>query len=730
MTLQSSLRTQIVKVRNKPLERVERSQQNWRLAESLRRYMPFAAADMAAMEAMALHARPAAFADHLNCVLAGSGVKVRVRGALDGRLIIFSEAADRHWFCTLTGTLSTLPIPGLGASADLLNGNDVWGRLVETKAGWTDWMDSPRVFLVALYHPEFFPLPRFALGISDIARALRQQLIGTVDLLDMQLGIGLDEVVDTILRHKPDILGISATFGQHDILQQVLEKTLKHAGAQTLTIVGGSLASLNAELLIKQFPSLLVAKGAGEATMREVVRYWRGLCPMDAIPDVAYLTPQGSVERTSKSSNRGYGDIIPELDLLGATLDANGAMQLESSRGCSYACSFCPREHKGIWAGDAPDSLHQIMTDVSEAFDQHPGTARRIFLVDEEMVGYERDSLSLGRVEQVASILRSYNFTFETSSRVDQVVRNNRDKSWHVDRADFWRSLRKGGLARCLFGVESGVDSILKRFNKKTTGHQNALAIRTLTACGIPIRCTYITFDHLMTFNELFQTYQFQGRRDLLLRPCPELNAEEIVDLVNSEECVNKLSSNRPFYEEISYMLVSMECLIGSKYLEAVEAEGLAGEFQLSMGRREASFRDPRIGLMSYYSQCWIDRNFSMDYTLKSIEKVAGVEVREEVHRMRRLIKEAAYGLLGDFLDEFSSTEWSGLITGGDIRQAGRERTPKILDIMDGKFRSLTTVMGSMLADIKPGLSANHLEVIERENATWKTRTEWGHINA
>ena len=70
-----------------------------------------------------------------------------------------------------------------------------------------------------------------------------------------------------------------------------------------------------------------------------------------------------------------------------------------------------------------------------------------------------------------------------------------------------------------LFGVESGVDSILERFNKETTGDQNALAIRTLSALGVPTRFTYITFDHLMTLEELKATYAFQGRTDLLLRP-------------------------------------------------------------------------------------------------------------------------------------------------------------------------------------------------------------------
>ncbi len=55
------------------------------------------------------------------------------------------------------------------------------------------------------------------------------------------------------------------------------------------------------------------------------------------------------------------------------------------------------------------------------------------------------------------------------------------------------------GLRRCLFGVESGVSSILERFNKETTGAQNALAIRTLTALGVP---PHIYFLHSSDFGQ------------------------------------------------------------------------------------------------------------------------------------------------------------------------------------------------------------------------------------
>ncbi|GHA43688.1 hypothetical protein GCM10010329_78260 [Streptomyces spiroverticillatus] len=51
-------------------------------------------------------------------------------------------------------------------------------------------LSRPNTFIATLYHPENFPLPRFPLGISDLARAARTTLMGTVTLADMQREFG------------------------------------------------------------------------------------------------------------------------------------------------------------------------------------------------------------------------------------------------------------------------------------------------------------------------------------------------------------------------------------------------------------------------------------------------------------------------------------------------------------------------------------------------------------
>jgi radical SAM superfamily enzyme YgiQ (UPF0313 family) len=198
--------------------------------------------------------------------------------------------------------------------------------------------------------------------------------------------------------------------------------------------------------------------------MRDVVELWHGDRKLAEVRGIHSKALRNNISPAA----------LPELDLLKETLDWRGVMQLESSRGCTHACSFCPRGHKGVWVGEDADQMEVILATVSDLFGERPGIARKIFLVDEEFVGHDREGTGPRRALQVARKLWHHGFRWETSSRVDQIYQPDRTKAWHVERMRFWTRLRDHGLDRCLFGLESGVDSVPERFNKKTTAQQNA----------------------------------------------------------------------------------------------------------------------------------------------------------------------------------------------------------------------------------------------------------------
>ena len=676
-----------------------------------------------------LQARLTAHLTHHPAPRAG---RVRVTGPLDARLLLIEQtdgawqAADlagrphreRDWPVWTRGHLE-ITDPGSWLSPARLDEHVVYR------------LSRPRMLLASLYHPEHFPLPRFPLGISDVARAARATLLGQVELTDMQLGVTLEDLLLHVAAEPYDILGVSATFGQHDLMVRLLE-TVYRLPVPPLVIAGGSLTARNEQLLLDRFPRLLIARAAGEATIAALLHHWHGDLDRQQVPGLGYTGAArgGGLtigrRRTAKpSTTAAAAGIAPELDLLAATLAHHGVAQLEGSRGCTNYCSFCPRGHKGIWSGADPAQLQWILHQISGVFDQFPHVSRTLYLVDEEFIGRGPDAAQ--RALAMAEAIAQAGFAWESSCRIDQVVRPDTDAQWHIDRAAMWRTLVQRGLRRMLFGVESGVDSILARFNKETTSRQNALAIRTLSALGVPTRYTYITFDPLMTLQELKDTHAFQGRTDLLLTPQPDLSPAQIVTGVGNEDWVAAHTTGRPLHTGISYMLVSMECLIGAAYTRAAARAGLTGDADPTMGRVQARFADWRIGVASTWAQRWVDRNFALDYTLKSLEKVLDGAPRLQIRATRTILKNASYTLLGQMIDTIETSP-------ADTNPAGAGQSRRMLetrlsDQLDERLAALDAPIAAAVADLSQVLPHDHAATLRRQHQRWQTIDGWALIN-
>ncbi|MFJ8442789.1 B12-binding domain-containing radical SAM protein [Kitasatospora griseola] len=681
--------------------------------------------DTAADESDFLLTDPPALRAHLEHHLDEKAARVRVAGTLDRRLVLVERldgrwvAADlsgephgtRTWPTRLDGHLS-------------LDSTASWLTLADLDDTAAQYFTRPAVTLAALYHPETFPLPRFPLGISDLARAARSTLLGEVRLLDMQLGITLDDLVNDITDTLPDILGISTTFGQHDLLTRLLDFVFQ-LPTPPLVIAGGSLTVRNEKLLLEQYPDLLIARGAGESTMQDLLAHWHGEMDREQIQGIGFTGAarggglQLTRRRTPTLPNRAQTDILPELDLLPATFQHDGVAQVECSRGCISACSFCPRGHKGQWSGGEPSALPWFLGEMSRIFDRFPHISRTVYSVDEEFIGGAPDAVA--RALDLAHTFHDAGFNWETSCRIEQVCNPAHDTAWHIERAGMWRRLTELGLRRCLFGVESGVDSILDRFNKDTTAEQNALAIRTLSALGVPTRLTYITFDPLMSADELAQSHAFQGRTDLLLKPLPHLPVEAIVEGVRDPGFVAEHATGRPLHSGISYMLVSMECLVGAAYTREADKAGLTGAVRPSMGRVDSCYLDPRIGEASNAAQLWIDRSFPFDYTLKSLEKVLDGEPRRSVRAARIVLKDSAYTVLGRMLRAIDATPAAA---------ATDRLAADISALLNAEFDRLRESVDEQIGTLTAALPARHADRLTEQYGRWRSSAGWKLINA
>lgn len=512
-------------------------------------------------------------------------------------------------------------------------------------------LKHPKIKLVVLYHEKNFPFPRFALGVADIASSLRDLALGKVNICDMQIGKTLDDVKFEIETEKPDIIGFSVTFGQNDLLVQLLDLIYNINGYNPLIVVGGSLAYLNRGYLLKKDSNIIICNSYGEKTMQDIVNFWLNKKDKKQIQGISFQNEDNKVVDTYVPSETGNWDLygLPELDVLPAILDKKGVITLEGSRGCMNACSFCPRKSKGVWRSIPLINLERIIPYISKIYDQYEDVPRKLFLVDEEFFGSMDSDNTEKRLKSISELFYNYKFRFESSARINQIYSSTQDKSWHIRRFNLLLYLKNNGFCKCLFGVESGVDSILKRFNKNITSKENTLAVRVLSTLGLGYRTTYITYDPLMNMKELKETYLYQGRTDIILKENSTL-IDKIYENIEDSNYINEFSANIPFYSTIPYMLVTMECLYDSQYTQYVIKRGMANHFNASMGRYNAKFIDKRIGLMSFYSQLWIDKNFAFDYFFKSMMKIKPDYISDIIGRFRFLFKQASYIMLGMFI--------------------------------------------------------------------------------
>lgn len=603
-------------------------------------------------------------------------------------------------------------------------------------------LTEPTVYLVALHRQDIFPLPRFALGISILASTLRRDYSGQVVMDDMQIGRSVDDVAESIYSCNSEIVGISATFLQHHLLNDLLAKIhLGEEGAPQV-VVGGSLPVLIMEQLFERWPTLLICVGPGEQTIKDIVSWWRGDLRKEEVAGMVYLDG-AKIKCNVSAKNGSFVNFTPELDLLEATLKCNGVLTLEASRGCTNACTFCPRTQKGMWYGAEINAFDGVLDDISNIFDKNPAIARKVFLVDEEFIGCTGHGTELRRVNSITDRLFARGFRWEASTRIDQVVNPGKNKTWHCNRVRFWRRLREQGLDRCLFGLESGVDSILTRFNKNTTSEQNIKAIRTLSACGVPIRCTYITFDNLMSFDELVESFLYMGRKDVLLAVRSDLSPERLVDAICDNDFILANSLQQPLYSKIPYMLVSLEVFAGSVYqkIQIGENRVQRADLSLDLGTVDVEFADPLIDLISDWAQRWIDRNFSFDYTLKSLQKITAVAQRQRLGQIRFLLKQSAYTWLGyvlvastgnrELLDDVDETIIS---TMRPLRRdhpldldAARDA---MISVGDSLFGDLLNKIQTDLEKALDSLGREHRIILQREYERWASRTKWELLHA
>ena len=524
-------------------------------------------------------------------------------------------------------------------------------------------LNFPKVFLINPYIIENYPIPRLSLSVSILASYLRKYQKAEVYIVDTQFGINIDEIIKEIIEVKPDIIGISIPHAQTkqalDIIEKIYQQKNENKIGSTI-VLGNFIAASLPKFFINKFPEVLICTGEGESTLYDLCEYIRGKKRLNEVSNLAFLE-NGKIVFTSRKSVNMDDLPLPALDTLNDLIIHKGALTHEWSRGCFWKCTFCPREHKpNFWKGFSPKIIIEQWRYFKKIIDKF-NLQRRIYLADEETIGGD-DNFQTDRLLEIAKRLKQENFNieFDSYARVDQIYNRHQSPEWHVKRMEMWKELKQVGLSRLFLGVESGSETQLRRYGKGIKPEDSIMAIRILSALGINFRFGFITFDPLMNVNELIENIRFLERNDAFLKPqnFEKMSYKELFELMNNEDFIRQNSLNVPIYSKVSYMLASLEILINSNYVYLLRSAERKYNKKLlfddvidpNIGRYKTQYLDGNIGNVARYCQFWIDRNFSLMYTIKSLYKVALPEERKLLMNCMIKYRELSHYLLKTML--------------------------------------------------------------------------------
>jgi radical SAM superfamily enzyme YgiQ (UPF0313 family) len=193
-------------------------------------------------------------------------------------------------------------------------------------------------------------------------------------------------VVRLVEQLQPQLVGLSVMTFQRATARRIIS-LIRSLKPDTLVAVGGYDPSLAPEAWTD--PSLgvdFIVRGEGDITFRELIRALEGGGPLSALAGLWFRHGDGFERNPARpATSLGQGEVRPPARtgrvLSGYTMMGRPIDVVETSRGCTFDCSFCSIiEMRGRNFHRFP--IERVIADVADARNRG---ARSIFLVDDNI---------------------------------------------------------------------------------------------------------------------------------------------------------------------------------------------------------------------------------------------------------------------------------------------------------------------------------------------------------
>jgi radical SAM superfamily enzyme YgiQ (UPF0313 family) len=421
-----------------------------------------------------------------------------------------------------------------------------------------------KVLLIALYGP-MQPINAEPLAIETLGGAITHEFGNevTVELRTLRESQDLREgkrLIDEMHLSEYDIIGLSIPQSTFELSNQILSYIIEH-NIKSLIVLGHALPTHTPEIFLERFPSVLIVRGWGEASLCEIIKnYMTGPIDPSKISNLAFKSDDkirfSTIDWPLKSPTTlriSFRDYFARV---------------ESSRGCHYnACTFCTRPPR---AANKPKWFRFPVESVIEQIESFKSNGITDFtFADEDFIGNDIDG-----AEKIADKLNDMGgMNYSLSLRVDNVFNPNDSSTMAKRRISLLNLLRDSGLSLIFLGVESLSKTQLERYGKGIDPWVAVRAVDQLINLSIPVELGFMLFDPCLTCDEL-------------------------------RENINMLKSTS-YWMYIDQLFQPLRVQRDTAYERKLKDLGLLGEFQPDTMSYNYSYRDPIISEIACICLKW-----------------------------------------------------------------------------------------------------------------------------
>lgn len=349
-------------------------------------------------------------------------------------------------------------------------------------------------------------VPRnFPTGLGLIASALRNAGYN-VTVWDVNgWRYSKQEVMDMIKSADFDVVGIGGLIPVYKYVKWITPY-LKERNPNCKIVAGGPVGTYLAELVLMKNDVDIICDGEGENTMVELAGALAAGHDISTVPGIYYKDEDGNVARTPAR------EVIQDLDTIAfpawdlfpmeetymknPVVGIGRDMDVISSRGCPYLCTFCAPSFGRKYRYRSPQHILEEIRELKARYDV-------------DFISFQDDLFVTNRQ-------RVFDFCGElTRSELFKKIRWSCTGRVNLVDEPLLQAMKDSGCVSVSYGIESGSQTVLDGLKKAFRVEQAVEAIRVAEKVGLRHPSSFIIGSPNETRETLEETVQFAIRANI-----------------------------------------------------------------------------------------------------------------------------------------------------------------------------------------------------------------------